>query len=137
VLTMHGVWIKSYRTWVICRCYSEFKHCDCCLFFISVLISFLCLCFFYFVIQLWLRIPLVVPDDDSMDASSATLVSKYPRNMPWRLCLLRFVSWLGSCNVPLCCSFLCTGKACTFLSFFPNVNLGLILVKQNVQFFPH
>ncbi|GAU28199.1 hypothetical protein TSUD_313580 [Trifolium subterraneum] len=32
--------------------------------------------------QLWLRISLVVPDDDSMDANSATLVSKYARNMP-------------------------------------------------------
>ena len=27
--------------------------------------------------QLWLRVPLVKPDDDSMDAKSVALVSKY------------------------------------------------------------
>lgn len=55
-----------------------------CLVYSSVLYSFMNVIFFDlvfifcdFVMQLWLRIPLVKPDVDSMDAKSVTLVSKY------------------------------------------------------------
>lgn len=43
---------------------------------------------FFFVMKLWLRIPLVKPDDDSLDTNSDTSVSKYAKIMPGRSSLL-------------------------------------------------
>ena len=55
---------------VLCLVYLSFLHE--CHFLQSCIYSL-----FNFVMQLWLRVPLVKPDDDSMDAKSVALVSKY------------------------------------------------------------
>ena len=74
---------------VLCLVYLSFLHE--CHFLQSYIYSF-----FNFVMQLWLRLPLVKPDDDSMDAKSVALVSKYVQWCCGGLCsIYTFYSDLG------------------------------------------